>query len=324
MGSDRSSQEIFEAVLRVMKEVDASIQLVAIAHHACYPDLAARNAAFEGGGAPPVEFITTEEAIEMDEPPLLAVRRKKRSTMAVGIRLLKEGHLAAFVSTGNTGALVATAMLHLPLFPKVESSALLAMLPNGEKGVAVLDVGAHVSVKPEHLIDYAFLGSLYRQCVHEMHSPKIGLLNIGVEEQKGTKELKDAYQWLQERFGEQFLGNVEGREVFQGKVDVLVTDGFTGNVFLKTSEGVSSFLMEYLRTTFDSNGHEEIQKVVSHLYHRFNYSEHPGAFLCGVEGIVVKCHGHSTTRALVNGIWGAIDLAKKQVIQKMKAKILQN
>lgn len=320
MGSDHSSQAIFEAMLRVTKEVDSSTQLVAIAHHACYPDLAEKLAASQIGSSS-IEFITTEEAIEMDESPLLAVRRKKRSTMAVGIRLLKEGHLDAFVSTGNTGALVATAMLHLPLFPKVQSSALLAMLPNGDKGIAVLDVGAHIAAKPERLVDYAYLGSLYRQCVHEIPFPKIGLLNIGVEEQKGTKVLKEAYQLLQERFPEEFLGNVEGREAFQGKIDVLVTDGFTGNVFLKTSEGVAGFLMDYLNETFGSTGQEGIQTAVSHLYQRFNYSEQPGAFLCGIEGIVVKCHGHSNTRALVNGIRGAIDLAKKQVIQKMKTRI---
>lgn len=321
MGSDQSSHAVFEAVLRVSREIDPSILLVAIAKHSCYSDLKRQHADF-GATASPIEFITTEESIEMDEAPLLAVRRKKRSTMAVGLRLLKEGNLDAFVSTGNTGALVTTAMLHLPLFPGIERAAFLVMLPNGERGLAVLDVGAHISAKPEHLVDYAFLGRLYRKCVHGIKDPTVGLLNIGVEEQKGTKELKETYLLLQKRFPEQFLGNIEGKEVFQGKIDVLVTDGFTGNVFLKTSEGVLHFLMEYLSTSFATKSHAEIQRAIAHLYQQFNYSEQPGAFLCGVEGIVIKCHGHSNTKALMNGILGAIELAKGQVIQKMKKAIL--
>jgi glycerol-3-phosphate acyltransferase PlsX len=202
------------------------------------------------------------------------------------------------------------------MLPQIERPALLVMMPAEKGEVAVLDVGANIAPKPQHLVSYAILGSLYRQCLYKDRNPTIGLLNIGVEEQKGTNELKETYQLLQKMFKSSFLGNIEGREVFQGKINVVVTDGFTGNVFLKTSEGISSFLAEYLQKHFD------VPEIVSHLHQQFNYSEHPGAFLCGVDGIVVKCHGFSDKQALMNGIRGAFTLAKSGILSKLKEKLL--
>ena len=311
MGSDSPPQDIFQAVQAVNRELRPDDTLIVIAQHAVMPHLRTLLRPEDH----PIEFITTEESIEMEETPLFAVRRKKNSSMAAGMRLLKEHAIDAFVSTGNTGALVASAMLHLPMLPQIERPALLVMMPTEKGKVAVLDVGAHISPKPEHLVQYALLGSLYRECLFGELKPTIGLLNIGVEEQKGSKELQDTYHLLQEVFGERFLGNIEGREVFQGKVDVLITDGFTGNVFLKTSEGISTFLAQYLQSHF------EVPEIVSHLYHQFNYSEHPGAFLCGMEGIVIKCHGFSDQKALMNGIRGAFTLAHSNILPHFKAKL---
>lgn len=308
MGSETSPQTIFEAVLEIHKELGTNDSVVVLAEHSLYPHFKKQYGAS-------IEFITTEEAIGMDEPPLLAVRRKKNSSMSAGIRLLREKKLDAFVSTGNTGALVATAALHLPMLPYLERPALLVIMPTERGRVAVLDVGANITPRPEHLVSYAMLGSLYQQSMYGIKNPRIGLLNIGVEEQKGTKELKETYHMLQEKFQERFLGNIEGREVFQGKLDVLVTDGFTGNVFLKTSEGISTFLVEYLQKNF------EIPEIVSHLHQQFNYAEHPGAFLCGVEGVVVKCHGLSDRTALMNGIRGAFTLVKKGILPQIKKRM---
>ncbi len=310
MGSNSSPQEIFQAVLAINQEIAPGDSLVVFAQHALLPELRT----LYHGSDKAIEFVTTDESIEMEDSPLFAVRRKKNSSMAAGMRLLKEKAIDAFVSTGNTGALVASAMLHLALLPQVERPALLVMMPTVRGKVAVLDVGAHVMAKPGDLIGYARLGSLYRQCLFSEKAPTIGLLNIGVEEQKGTKELQDSYQALREMFQERFLGNIEGREVFQGKVDVLVTDGFTGNVFLKTSEGISSFLADYLQKQFD------IPQVIHHLHRQFNYAEHPGAFLCGLDGIVVKCHGFSDRTALMNGIRGAFDLVRSKIIDALKEK----
>jgi glycerol-3-phosphate acyltransferase PlsX len=311
MGGEASSLEIFEAILAIHHEIDSGDSLIAISQHSVLPLLRRTY----GSSVNAIEFCTTEESIEMEEAPLLAVRRKKDSSMAAGIRLLKEKQIDAFVSSGNTGALVAFAKLHLPMLPNIERPALLVTMPTEKGKVVVLDVGANIKPKPNHLVSYALLGSFYRQCMFQEDNPSIGLLNIGVEEQKGTQEVKEAYQLLQKQFQGSFLGNIEGREVFQGKIDVLVTDGFTGNVFLKTAEGISSFLAEYL------GKHFPIPETVSHLHQRFNYAEHPGALLCGVDGIIVKCHGFSNKQALKNGIRGAFTLAKKEILSRLKEKL---
>jgi phosphate acyltransferase len=313
MGSDSPPQAIFEAVLAISQEALPGDSLVVIAQHSVLPTLRSTFGTLVSS----IAFITTEEAIDMEEPPLLAVRRKKDSSMAAGMRLLKEKKIDAFVSSGNTGALVAFAKLHLPMLPQIERPALLVMMPAEKGKVTVLDVGANLTPKPHHLVSYASLGSFYRQCMLGEENPTVGLLNIGVEEQKGTHELKETYQLLQKKFQSRFLGNVEGREVFQGKINVLVTDGFTGNVFLKTSEGISSFLADYLQAHFS------VPEIVSHLHQQFNYSEHPGAFLCGVDGIIVKCHGFSDKQALMNGIRGAFALAKKGILSKLKERLAQ-
>ncbi len=306
MGGDRSPMHIFQALL----EGDFDHEFVVLADATTIKHLE-RKACFE--------FVMTEEMIEMGESPLYAIRRKKKASMAIGMKMLKDKQIDALVSTGNTGALVASAMIYLTRLPRIERPALLVMMPNGEKGVVVLDVGANITPKPQHLIDYAKMAAVYRSVLHGITHPKVGLLNIGVEERKGTKEVQQTYRLLQEEFREGFLGNIEGREVFDGDIDIMVTDGFTGNVFLKTCEGVSSFFMEYIQEHFPS---AESKKIVEHFYHRFNYDKHPGAFLCGVDGIVVKCHGYSNQTAMINGIKSAIDLAENQITDKLKQALM--
>lgn len=302
MGGDRPPEHFLEAV------VQSSMQgctLVPICNQKTADQLAQLGS---------YDCVITEEYIEMGESPLLAVRRKKRASMTVGVQLVKERELDALVSTGNTGALVATSMLQLPMLGSVERPALLVIMPNGEKGVVVLDVGANITPKPQHLLDYAKMGVGYRQAIQGVERPKVGLLNIGVEERKGTPEVQQTYHLLQETFGSYFLGNVEGREAFDGDIDVMVTDGFTGNVFLKTCEGVSSFFVEYIHAHFPDIS----KQIIKSFQERFNYDRHPGGFLCGVDGIIVKCHGHSNITALKNGIKGAASLVREGVLDKFK------
>ncbi|NGX55536.1 MAG: Phosphate acyltransferase [Chlamydiae bacterium] len=309
MGGDQPPELLFDAVLQVRREIDPSCTLVVIAEPGAVP---------EDQG---IEVIPSEESITMEDSPLLAVRRKKNSSMAIGMRLLKEKQIDGLVSTGNTGALIANSILNLSMLPSIDRPAFLVMLPTQKGGVAVLDVGANVQFKPHHLIDYARMGVIYKQNIQGIEQPTVGLLNIGVEEGKGTKEVKVAFQSLQDHFAQNegcFLGNIEGKDVFHGKVDVLVTDGFTGNVFLKTCEGASAFLSDYLAENFN---HFAIKPIISRLTQKFNYSVHPGALLCGVDGLVVKCHGYSDQAALKSGIRGAVDLAQKDLIAKMKAQL---
>ncbi len=305
MGSDRSPNYFFDAILEVASEYP-SVELVPICD-AATADLLSQQASFSTVIAP--------EVIEMGESPLWAVRKKRNASMVLGVHMVRERKLDALVSAGNTGGLVATSMLQLEPIGGIQRPALLVVMPNGGHGVVVLDVGANIGPSPQQLLDYARMGSLLRRLLHGIPNPRVGLLNIGVEERKGTKEVQETYRLLQDHFGDCFLGNIEGRSVFDGEVDVMVTDAFTGNVFLKTVEGVSSFFIEYIYAHFP----EQSLPILRHFQEKFNYDKQPGGFLCGVDGIIVKCHGHSNRTALANGIRGAIHFVEQDILNILKS-----
>jgi len=254
----------------------------------------------------------------MDDDPLLAVRRKKNSSMAIAMNLLKEKKLDALVTTGNTGALIASTKMYLPMLDGINRSALITLLPTKKSPVAVIDVGANIECTPENLVQFAQMGIAYQQSRGIPH-PKVGLLNIGSEEKKGRRELRETYKLLQKfNLSDKnpiFIGNVEGKEIFSGNIDVLVTDGFTGNVFLKTSEGISAFILETLHEN------ESIlpfsKPILSHLEKELYSAEYPGAILCGVDGIILKCHGDASSEALTYGVKGAISLINGRFLAKM-------
>jgi glycerol-3-phosphate acyltransferase PlsX len=259
-----------------------------------------------------VEVVYAKETIQMDESPLLAVRRKKNSPLSLGMQVLKQKKIDAFLSAGNTGALVATASLRLK---RIGPPSLAVLLPKENGSMVVLDVGANISFKPEHLVAYATQGILYKKALG-CPKPRVALLNIGIEEQKGTKQIQEGFNLLVAHFKGHteatFLGNVEAREVFSLDVDVLLTDGFTGNIFLKTCEGVSTFLMQYLKK-------KNLSKPLMQTMHsQFNYSEHPGAILLGVDGLVIKCHGYSDQTAWCSALEGAKKLVKANLMTKLR------
>lgn len=316
-GGDSSPQLLFEAVLQAADIIQSPFStLVVFATpnfideiKAC-PDWNERI----DQAAVNLQFHAVDEVIAMKDDPLLAIRRKKGSSLVVGMNLLKNGKLDAFVSTGNTGALITSAVLTLPSLPGIYRPALLAMLPTAKGPVAVIDVGGNVACKADNLMQFAYMGAAYQRCFHQIALPRVGLLNIGVESKKGTTELKEVYHRLQQHSKEHainFIGNIEGREVFQGEVDVLVTDGFTGNVFLKTSEGISSFIIDHLKGTIDKAALPDLQRL-------FSYDEYPGAVLCGVEGVVIKCHGLTSTKGMFNAILGAVNLIENQFVTVLK------
>jgi len=253
-------------------------------------------------------FISVSQEISMDENPLLAIRRKKDSSICVGMKYLKLNKIDAFISSGNTGALVSSAKTIIGMQKGVLRPALLAWMPTKKNPFAILDVGANVNIKPIHLIQFAKMG--IEACKSKnISKPRVGLLNIGSEKLKGTSLLQETYgelASLQERCGFQFEGNVEGKDVFQGNIDVLVTDGFTGNIFLKTSEGVASLILDILKDKLpkevNSIGASYLKNLQSHLH----YAKYPGAVLVGVKGLVIKCHGYSSPKAFINGIKDAI------------------
>ena len=306
MGGDSPPEILFEGVYQAALELNATLFVLAT------PDVIQRCEK-----VPSIQFIPVPEFITMEEAPLAAVRKKKESSMLVGMRKLTEKELDALVSAGNTGALIASSSIFLDKLPSIDRPTLLTVLPTELGTVAMADVGGHVNVKPQHLVQFAKIGTAYLQCTLGIENPKVGLLNIGEEAIKGTTDVREAYLALQESCPN-FLGNIEGLDVFRGKVDVLVTDGFTGNVFLKTAEGISSFILNYLKKEMAPEFPEALQNIRRVV----EYDEYPGAIVCGVDGIVVKCHGYSTSRGMFNGIKGAIELVKNDLVNGLKAQLM--
>jgi glycerol-3-phosphate acyltransferase PlsX len=269
--------------------------------------------------------IATKEIITMEENPLVAVRRKKEASLCVGMRMLQKRELDAFVSAGNTGALIASAKMRLSMLPGIARPALLALMPTQKKEIAVLDVGANITYKVEHLLQFASMGIAYQKSRGILH-PTVGLLNIGTEQKKGTPELQEAYKMLHtlkqnDQASPVFLGNIEGRDVFKGDIDVLVTDGFTGNVFLKTAEGIASFILDQLQDKVSTDAPLFLKETLGALHHRLHHTDFPGAIICGVDGIVVKCHGNATPAALISSIKGAIRLTQHHFLDKIKTQL---
>lgn len=324
MGSDCSPSILFEAVKQAVESFP-SIHFVVFATQAIL-DEALSYFSFLTDLRAHVEFHVATEVIHMQDEPLLAIRQKKNSSLVLGLKLLKRRYLDAFISAGNTGALIAGATLSLPLLPGIKRPALLATLPTEKGNVVVIDVGGNVACKAQHLAQFAQMGAAYQRCCQNIVSPRVGLLNIGVESQKGTSEVRQAYQLLQQESYQAemtFIGNVEGREVFQGAADVIVTDGFTGNVLLKTSEGVSFFLLQQLHHVLKDMLPEQKEEVLRTIDHQFDYEEYNGAIICGVDCVAVKCHGQSTPKGLFSGIKKAIQLVQNHFIEQIKQYLLQ-
>jgi phosphate acyltransferase len=261
-----------------------------------------------------MSFSLVKDTISIEDNPLFAIRRKKNSSISIGMKLLKEKKIDALVSAGNTGALMASAKMMLPMLPSISKAALLALVPTKKSPLVIIDVGANINCKASHLTNFAKIGIAFQK-IRYIDKPIVALLNIGSEEKKGTIELRKAYQQLNELAKKNknfsFLGNIEGKEVFNGDVNILVTDGFTGNIFLKTAEGLASFMLDKISESSNVNSivaFEDLKK-------RLHYESYPGAILCGFDGIVVKCHSYSNSKAIIKAINGAIDLINKDFIK---------
>ncbi|NGX28723.1 MAG: Phosphate acyltransferase [Candidatus Anoxychlamydiales bacterium] len=266
-----------------------------------------------------IETILTEHSISMDEDPLLAIRRKKDCPIFAGMRYLKDDKIDAFISCGNTGALMVGATMIVGTMKSISRPALLALIPTKSNLTAILDVGASVAYTSDHLVQFALLGAAFQKA-RGIKNPRVGLLNIGTEQKKGTFQHQKAnleLSKIKDHFN--FAGNIEGKAVFAGKVDVLVTDGFTGNIFLKTSEGLASFVLDKIDQNFSSDQRHEIFDILKDLKKRLYYAEYPGALLIGSKKIVIKCHGYSSIRAIISAINGTIDLVKKDIISSIKS-----
>ena len=253
-----------------------------------------------------LEVVHAASVVEMDDSPVAALRQKPDSSIRIAINLVKEGRAAAVVSAGNTGAAMATTKVVWGAIKGVERPAIATTLPSRKGFSILLDAGANVDCKPFHLLQFAIMGSIYARQVMGVAEPRVGLLNIGAEKIKGNELTKAAYPLL-EKADLNFIGNVEGRDVYNGRADVIVCDGFIGNVGLKISEGVAEIITDLLKKEIKGNrlaqaGALLMKPVWERLKKMTDYSEYGGAPLLGINGACIICHGGSNAQAIKNGI----------------------
>jgi glycerol-3-phosphate acyltransferase PlsX len=263
----------------------------------------------------PIVIHHASERIGMDEKAVHAVRTKKDSSMRVGLKLVRDRKVAGFVTAGNTGAAMATAKMVLGALPGVDRPALATPMPTSKGNPCVLlDVGANVDCKAHNLEQFAVMGEMYARSVLKIHKPRVGLLSIGEEETKGNDLTREALPLLK-ALPINFIGNVEGRDIFNGHADVIVCDGFVGNVALKTSEGIGRFVRDVLRESLTRTVTAQVGALLSRrafndFRRRLDYTEYGGAPLLGVRGVCIIGHGSSNDNAIFNGIRVAHEFAK--------------
>lgn len=270
-----------------------------------------------------IKIVPASEIITGEDEPVRAVRRKKDSSLVVAAKLVKDGEADALVSAGNTGALMAASLFVIGRIPGIERPALSPTFPTYTgSGVVILDVGANPDAKAEHLVDYAIMGSLYAEHVRGVKRPRVALLNIGTEAGKGNALTKEAYPLL-EQAPVHFVGNVEAREAMSGDVDVIVTEGFAGNILLKGVEGSSSMLMKMMKEQFTSDFVSKLAALVlkpklKRLKQTLDYREHGGAGLFGISAPVIKAHGSSDALAIMSALKQAKIMVDHDVVAKIK------
>ncbi len=268
------------------------------------------------------------EVVAMDEPPALALRNKKDSSMRVAINLVKEGEADACISAGNTGALMAISRFVLKMLPGIDRPAICAVLPTVKGHVHVLDMGANVDCSPEHLLQFGIMGAMLVAAVDHREQPTVGILNIGEEDIKGNDVVKQAAELLRNS-GLNFIGNVEGDGVYKGEAEVVVCDGFVGNVALKTSEGLAQMLSTFLRQEFGRNLFTKLVAllalpVLKGFKRRVDHRRYNGASLLGLKGIVVKSHGSADAYGFRHAIERAAEEARGQVLSRIADQVARH
>ena len=276
-----------------------------------------------------ISIYHADEVIEMGEPPGAAVRRKKNSSIVVATRLVKTGECDAVLSAGSTGAAVAAALLGLGRISGIDRPTIATPLPNSEGITLLLDSGANVDSKPNQLKQSAIMGAIYAKYVFGIHNPKVGLLNIGEEPTKGNEQALSTYPLLQSLKTINFIGNVEGRDIPKGTVDVVVCDGFVGNIVLKFAEGLAKTMIDLLKDAIkNSNIFSKLAALVlksslKKLSKRVDYAEYGGAPLLGVDGCFIICHGSSKAKAIRSAVGITCNYIKNDVVQHIKDNVIK-
>jgi len=322
MGSDKAPESEIRGAILAARHLDVRVHLVGpqeVLRPALDHALRNRFPGHYGRKRPQIEIVHSSEWISMEDKAAQSVRAKRDSSMRVGLRMVREGTAAGFFTAGNTGAAMATAKMVLGMLAGVHRPGLSTILPTALGTPSILlDVGANVDCDPDNLLQFAVMGHMYARNVLHIAHPRVGLLSIGEEDSKGNSLTHDTFPLLRARSGMNFIGNVEGRDLFNGHADVIVCDGFVGNVAIKTCEGtarlVSVLLRESLKSTVTSQvGALLSRRAFNDFKKRIDYSEYGGAPLLGVRGVCIIGHGSSNERAVMNGIRVAAEFAQAEV-----------
>jgi phosphate acyltransferase len=320
MGSDSAPRPEVEGAILAAREFEVRVML------AGQPAALKAELARHTKRGANIEIVSASEVITMNDAPLQAYRKKKDSSMHVAARLVKSGGAQAVVTAGNTGAAMATARFLLGMLPSVDRPALAAPFPTARGGTSVLlDVGANVDSRPAHLVQFAVMGENYYRAIFGTRRPRVGLLSIGEEESKGNELVRETFARLK-KTPLNFVGNVEGKEIFAGNVDVIVCDGFIGNVALKISESVAQHIGGMLKKALQSTMAAQFGALFSRgafqeFKRQIDYSEYGGAPLLGVRGVTVIGHGRSNANAVKNAIRVATELVRSKVEEKIEEEL---
>jgi phosphate acyltransferase len=321
MGSDRAPKPEVEGAIQAARHYGVRVVLVGRES-----EILAELDRHPTAAHLPIEIVHAEEVISMEDKVAQAIRAKRDSSMRVGIRLVREAVAGGFVTAGNTGAAMATAKMVLGALPGVDRPALAAVFPTALGTAAILlDVGANVDCNPENLEQFAVMGEIYSRSIFGLRRPRVGLLSIGEEEGKGNELTRESFRLLK-ALPLNFIGNVEGRDLYNGQVDVIVADGFVGNVALKTSEGVATLvryvLKESLRSTITRQvGYLLSRSAFADFKKRLDYSEYGGAPLLGLKGVCIIGHGSSNANAIKNAIRVAAEFSERNINAKIEREL---
>ena len=332
MGGDNAPEATIKGAVKAINELSSEIVLIGNEEkiNKKIKELYGKNSIKEISEK--IAIHNTTEEITMEDIPTQAIKHKKDSSMVVGFKMLKEGEGDVFVSAGNSGALLTGATLLVGRIKGVDRPAMAPMLPSYKKGVMLVDAGANTNCKPINLLQFAQMANVYLQKIYNIEKPAIGLLNIGTEETKGNDLVKESYQLLKqeaEEHGINFVGNIEGRDAFTGKIDAVITDGFTGNVFLKTVEGLGKLVKRSLTENLKKNLGSMLcalpaMPAIKRFAKTMDYKEYGGALFLGVQKPVVKAHGSSDEKLFYYTLKQAENFAQSGTVDIIKKEFEKN
>lgn len=322
MSGEKEAEELIKGALRAVKE-EAEIELTLIGNY----DIISRELAETDYSSKRVKIEKADQVITMTESPIKALRKKKNSTVNVGSKLLKKSKIDAFISPGNTGSVLAASLLRVGRIKGISRPPIAIQFPAVNGSTLILDNGANTDCSPQNIQQFALMGQLYAENIMKIKNPKVGLLNIGEEKTKGNNLSKESFKILNsDPRIKNFIGNVEGRDIFTDKCDIVVTDGFVGNVVLKTTEGAASFFLDLLKKSFKTNLRSKIaafllKPYLKKMLKKIDYRQYGGAPLLGVEGVVIISHGSSDNTAIYNAVKTAQKIIKEDIVSLIKTEI---